>query len=183
MHVRLPTLNVSTSSPSGTGQMRLDEEDEIYVCDSMDFNSIGSRKMVCFPTFFSTTVLGGGFKYVSCSPRKLAKWSILTSIFFKWVGSTRFNHQLDYINHSQVGIFCPVYMAGAIGNWEISHHAKRSYFKPVAEVNYMVISHIWSSWSVQKARSHVRRPVGMSQKSMGDPFFCCFWKNSFFQIG
>jgi len=33
-------------------------------------------------------------------------------------------------------------MAGAIGNWEISHHAKRSYFKPVAEVNYMVISHI-----------------------------------------
>ena len=34
-------------------------------------------------------VLGGRFKYIFLfSPRKLGKWSNLTSIFFKWVGST-----------------------------------------------------------------------------------------------
>ena len=33
-------------------------------------------------------ILGGGFKNFLCSPQKLGKWSILTSIFFKWVGST-----------------------------------------------------------------------------------------------
>ena len=32
--------------------------------------------------------LGGGFKCFLCSPRKLGKISNLTSIFFKWVGST-----------------------------------------------------------------------------------------------
>ena len=31
---------------------------------------------------------GGSFKYVLFSPRKLWKWSILTSIFFKWVETT-----------------------------------------------------------------------------------------------
>ena len=31
---------------------------------------------------------GGSFKYVLFSPQQLGKWSILTSIFFKWVGST-----------------------------------------------------------------------------------------------
>ena len=34
------------------------------------------------------TNLGGGFKYFLFSPRKLGKWSKLTSIFFRWVGST-----------------------------------------------------------------------------------------------
>ena len=32
--------------------------------------------------------LGGGFKYFLFSPQTLQKWSNLTSIFFKWVGST-----------------------------------------------------------------------------------------------
>ena len=32
--------------------------------------------------------LGGGFKHFLCSPRKLGKIPILTSIFFRWVGST-----------------------------------------------------------------------------------------------
>ena len=32
--------------------------------------------------------LGGGFKYVLFSTRKLGKISNLTSIFFRWVGST-----------------------------------------------------------------------------------------------
>ncbi len=32
--------------------------------------------------------LGGGLKYFWFSPRSLGKWSNLTSIFFKWVGST-----------------------------------------------------------------------------------------------
>ena len=34
------------------------------------------------------TSLGVGFKHFSFSPRTLGKWSNLTSIFFKWVGST-----------------------------------------------------------------------------------------------
>ena len=34
------------------------------------------------------TNLGGGFKHFLFSPRKLGKIPILTSIFFKWVGST-----------------------------------------------------------------------------------------------
>ena len=33
-------------------------------------------------------LLGGGFKYFLCLPRSLGKSSNLTSIFFKWVGST-----------------------------------------------------------------------------------------------
>ena len=37
--------------------------------------------------FFKDT-LGGGFKYFLCSPRNLGTIPILTSIFFKWVGST-----------------------------------------------------------------------------------------------
>ena len=32
--------------------------------------------------------LGGGFNYFLFSPRTLGKIPILTSIFFKWVGST-----------------------------------------------------------------------------------------------
>ena len=32
--------------------------------------------------------LGGGFKCFVCSPQTLGKWSNLTNIFFKWVGST-----------------------------------------------------------------------------------------------
>ena len=34
----------------------------------------------------NTYILGGGFKYVLFSPRKLGKWSNLTSIFFRWAG-------------------------------------------------------------------------------------------------
>ena len=36
----------------------------------------------------SYSYLGGRFKYVLCSSRTLGKWSNLTSIFFRWVGST-----------------------------------------------------------------------------------------------
>ena len=39
----------------------------------------------CFPSQ-NITYLGGGFKYFLFSP--LGKWSNLTSIFFRWVGST-----------------------------------------------------------------------------------------------
>ena len=38
--------------------------------------------------FKSHPILGGGFKYLLFSPRTLGKWSNLTRIFFKWVGST-----------------------------------------------------------------------------------------------
>ncbi len=40
-------------------------------------------------TFYNNGgLLGGGFKYFLFSPRSLGKWSNLTSIVFRWVGST-----------------------------------------------------------------------------------------------
>ena len=48
--------------------------------------------------------LVGGFKYFTCSPRKLGKISNLTSIFFKWVGSTTKQNRVVSI----IVVFFPV---------------------------------------------------------------------------
>ena len=112
------------------------------------------------------TLLGGGFKYVSFSPLPGEDEPILTHIF-----QMGWNHQLDYINHSHVGNFCHIYMAGATGSWEISHHAKRSYFKPVADPHDRL----------QKGTIPCSTPSRYVSRIEGDlQFFVVFQKTCFF---
>ena len=52
--------------------------------------------------------LGGGFKYILFPPRTLGNWSNLTSIFFKWIGSTEVQPPTSSVTQSQVAVtyFC-----------------------------------------------------------------------------
>ena len=63
------------------------------------------------------TSLGVGFKHFSFSPRTLGKWSNLTSIFFKWVGSTTNQFCTCFVFSTFFALTTSVIIQGDYSHW------------------------------------------------------------------